>query len=177
MRTERARTALSGSIGHRSAVARRRCPPRSNPPPVPRRPRPRAAPPTCSTARHDDLGCPVVADQSIPLRVAKRRSDRRSDDGQVILEGPSAGRKLEPDLLVCRAPLRNRTVDLLLTMNPRVHAVANWDDAGQVSGGALCCRPTYLFIKLARLGGVPVKPVTEGKRACERIGPTSRVRS
>jgi hypothetical protein len=79
-------------------------------------------------------------------RTAKRRSERRSDDGQVILETPSAGRKLEPDLLVCGAPLRNRTVDLLLTIYPRVHAVANWDDAGQVRGGALCCRPTYLFI-------------------------------
>jgi hypothetical protein len=47
-------------------------------------------------------------------------------------------------LLVCGAPLRNRTVDLLLTIYSRPDAVANWDDAGQVKGGALCCRPTYL---------------------------------
>ena len=44
------------------------------------------------------------------------------------------------------APLRNRTVDLLLTIYPRVHAVANCGDAGQARGGARCCRPTYLFI-------------------------------
>jgi hypothetical protein len=46
-----------------------------------------------------------------------------------------------------RAPLRNRTVDLLLTIYPRDDAVANCADAGQVRGGTLCCRPTYLFIE------------------------------
>jgi hypothetical protein len=51
-----------------------------------------------------------------------------------------------PANVLVRAPLRNRTVDLLLTIYPRDDAVANWDDAGQVRGGALCCRPTYLFI-------------------------------
>jgi hypothetical protein len=45
-----------------------------------------------------------------------------------------------------RAPLRNRTVDLLLTIYPRADAVAICDDAGQVRGGARCCRPTYLVI-------------------------------
>ena len=55
------------------------------------------------------------------------------------------------------APLRNRTVDLLLTIYPRDDAVANWDDAGQVRGGVLCCSPTYLFITPARLGGGPIK--------------------
>lgn len=39
------------------------------------------------------------------------------------------------------------TVDRLLTMNPHPDAVANWDDAGQVRGGAHCCSPTYLFIE------------------------------
>jgi hypothetical protein len=34
----------------------------------------------------------------------------------MILEVPSAQRELGPDLLVCGAPLRNRTVDLLLTI-------------------------------------------------------------
>ena len=71
----------------------------------------------------------------MPPRVAKRRSQRRSDDGQVILKVLTAGRKPEPDLLVCRAPLRNRTVDLLLTMdNQQVPVTAaeplNWPDAG-----------------------------------------------
>ncbi len=45
-----------------------------------------------------------------------------------------------------RAPLRNRTVDLLLTIYPRADAVAICDDAAQVRGGARCCRPTYLVI-------------------------------
>jgi hypothetical protein len=61
-----------------------------------------------------------------------------------------------------RAPLRNRTVDLLLTIYPRVHAVANWDDAGQVRGGALCCSPTYLFITPARLNGGPIEAGYQG---------------
>jgi hypothetical protein len=71
-----------------------------------------------------------------------------------------------------RAPLRNRTVDLLLTIYLRVHAVANCDDAGQVRGSALCCSPTYMVITAARLGGDPLRPTTEGKRACKRIVPT-----
>ncbi len=45
-----------------------------------------------------------------------------------------------------RAPLRNRTVDLLLTIYPRADAVAICDDAAQVRGSALCCRPTYMVI-------------------------------
>jgi len=64
-----------------------------------------------------------------------------------------------------RAPLRNRTVDLLLTIYPRVHAVANWNDAGQVRGGPLCCRPTYLFIaRTSRFMSAP-PVVTLRKRA------------
>ena len=51
--------------------------------------------------------------------------------------------KNAPDL---GAPLRNRTVDLLLTIYPRADAVAICDDAGQVRGSARCCRPTYLVI-------------------------------
>jgi len=46
-----------------------------------------------------------------------------------------------------RPPLRNRTVDLLLTIYPRPDAVAICDDAAQVRGGARCCGPTYLLIK------------------------------
>ena len=46
-----------------------------------------------------------------------------------------------------RAPLRNRTVDLLLTIYPHVYAVAISVVPGQVRGGARCCRPTYMVIK------------------------------
>jgi hypothetical protein len=54
------------------------------------------------------------------------------------------------------APWRDRTAYLLLTIYPPADAVANWDDAGQVRGGAPCCRPTYLFIKRPMLGGDPI---------------------
>ena len=40
--------------------------------------------------------------------------------------------------------------------------------------GALCSRPTYLFIKPAKLGGDPSRPATEGNRASERMVPTCR---
>ena len=63
-----------------------------------------------------------------------------------------------------RAPLRNRTVDLLLTIYPRADAVANWDDAGQVRGGALCCRPTYLVIAWHPAVMSPPQLVTLRKR-------------
>lgn len=55
-----------------------------------------------------------------------------------------------------RAPSRNRTVDLLFTIYPYADAVANCADVGQVRGGPLCCRPTYLFIKSAKLSGDPI---------------------
>jgi hypothetical protein len=42
--------------------------------------------------------------------------ERRSTDGQVILERTSGRSENRLDLLRCGAPLRNRTVDLLLTM-------------------------------------------------------------
>jgi hypothetical protein len=75
----------------------------------------------------------------------------------MILKVTLSRAKPEADLLVYGAPLRNRTVDLLLTIYPWVHAVANWDDAGQVRGSPLCCSPTYLFITPARLGGDPIE--------------------
>ena len=90
------------------------------------------------------------------------RPGRRSDDSQMILKQPAPVSNLEPDLLVCGAPLRNRTVDLLLTIYPRADAVAICDDAAQARGGARCCRPTYLVITrgpggpdAALLGGRP----------------------
>jgi hypothetical protein len=45
------------------------------------------------------------------------RPDRRSDDGQMILRAAQVDQNLRLDLLFCGAPLRNRTVDLLLTMD------------------------------------------------------------
>jgi hypothetical protein len=63
-----------------------------------------------------------------------------------------------------RAPLRNRTVDLLLTIYLYVHAVANCGDAGQVRGSALCCSPTYLFIALHPAAVIGAQLVTLRKR-------------
>jgi hypothetical protein len=75
-----------------------------------------------------------------------------------------------------RAPLRNRTVDLLLTIYPRPDAVANWDDAGQVRGGPLCCRPTYLFIESGAVIAASTSAVTLCRRAHDR-GCHRRLRS
>jgi hypothetical protein len=47
----------------------------------------------------------------------------RSNDGHVIFEVPSKAPELGPDLLFCGAPLRNRTVDLLLTIDKQCVAV------------------------------------------------------
>ena len=52
----------------------------------------------------------------MPLSTANRCPERRSNDGQMIFEdlpAPETG----ADLLFRGAPLRNRTVDLLLTMD------------------------------------------------------------
>jgi hypothetical protein len=50
------------------------------------------------------------------LTVQQRRPERRSDGGQMILKVTRSHSHLDPDLLIYGAPLRNRTVDLLLTM-------------------------------------------------------------
>jgi hypothetical protein len=53
-----------------------------------------------------------------------RRPERRSDDGQTILEMFQTDHNMSLDLLICGAPLRNRTVDLLLTMDHRTVPVS-----------------------------------------------------
>src|SRR5712692_8387713 len=72
-----------------------------------------------------------------------------------------------------RAPWRDRTAYLLLTIYPRVHAVANCDDAGQVRGGPPCCRPTYLFIESGPVTAASTSVVTLRRRAhgrgCHRL--------
>ena len=45
------------------------------------------------------------------------RPERRSTDGQMILKVTPDRSEVPPDLLLCGAPLRNRTVDLLLTIH------------------------------------------------------------
>jgi len=55
----------------------------------------------------------------VRLSANSPRPARRSNDGQAILDLLPAARELGPDLRFRGVPLRNRTVDLLLTMNPR----------------------------------------------------------
>src|SRR5262249_22545366 len=55
------------------------------------------------------------------------------------------------------APSRIRTCGLLLRSNPAADAVANWDNAGQVSGGTHCCSPSYLVIAAGQAATVTVQ--------------------
>ncbi len=61
-------------------------------------------------------GTGAIESQSVWLIANSARPARRSNDGQAILDALSAAREPGPDLRFCGAPLRNRTVDLLLTM-------------------------------------------------------------
>jgi hypothetical protein len=53
----------------------------------------------------------------VRLSANSARPARRSTDGQAILDVLPATGKPGSDLRLCRAPLRNRTVDLLLTIH------------------------------------------------------------
>ena len=74
-------------------------------------------------------------------------------------------------MVLRRAPWRDRTAYLLLTIYPRADAVANWDDPGQARGGALCCGPTYLFI--TALGGSWSAPLPVTVRKLQRMPPSA----
>ena len=84
--------------------------PRSN------RSRFRPAGPACSTPPGRHARELAIASQPVRLSANSARPARRSTDGQAILDVLPAAGKLGSDLRFCRAPLRNRTVDLLLTM-------------------------------------------------------------
>jgi hypothetical protein len=75
-----------------------------------------AACPACSTFQANDLGQPVIQGRSVPLSGGGGCPERRSNDGQMILNALPPSWKLGLDLRFRGAPLRNRTVDLLLTM-------------------------------------------------------------
>src|ERR1022692_332489 len=72
--------------------------------------------PGCPPARPGEPDCPAITDQCVPLSAARHRPERRSDDGQMTFKALPAARESGPDLGFCGAPLRNRTVDLLLTI-------------------------------------------------------------
>ena len=78
------------------------------------------------------------------------RPERRSTDGQMILTVAPAGRTHGLDLLVYGAPLRNRTVDLLLTIWTFLGSLPNTEAAGPAAAdparsgpaaGRETCRP------------------------------------
>jgi hypothetical protein len=69
--------------------------------------------------RERHAGRRAIDGQSVRLSANSPRPERRSTDGQMILTVTPAGRKPRLDLLVCGAPLRNRTVDLLLPWEMR----------------------------------------------------------
>jgi hypothetical protein len=81
---------------------------------------PRRHHPGCSTRAFAAPDRRVIESQSVRLSANFLRSERRSTDGQVILKQTSGRSENRPDLLFCGAPLRNRTVDLLLTMHTSV---------------------------------------------------------
>src|ERR1017187_5216488 len=58
----------------------------------------------------------VIEGQSVMPRDSDPRSERRSTDGQTILKVARSNQEQPADLVICGAPLRNRTVDLLLTI-------------------------------------------------------------
>ena len=118
---------------HRKTILPPKCPPGNQPTSTDTNRRPPSA---GTLARFPQLAGPLTC--SYHGQTLKRVTDSLSKNGSDL-----------------RAPLQNRTVDLLLTIYPRVHAVANCGIAGQARGGPLCCRPTYLVIKPARLGADP----------------------
>jgi hypothetical protein len=73
--------------------------------------------PGCSTRAFATPDRRVIENQSVRLSANSPRPERRSNDGQLILTATSDQSQEPSDLLLCGAPLRNRTVDLLLTMN------------------------------------------------------------
>ena len=100
---------------------------------------------TCSTSRPRWARPPVIAGRSMRLSAIDGRPERRSDDGQMILRVASAGQNLGLDLPFCGAPLRNRTVDLLLTI---------WTFPGSLpstvsAGPAAAARPVYRDLRPA----------------------------
>jgi hypothetical protein len=89
----------------------------------------------CSTCAYATSNRRAIESQSVRLSANSLRPERRSDDGQMILQVILADQEPRSDLLFCGAPLRNRTVDLLLTIdNQQVPVTAvealNWPFAG-----------------------------------------------
>jgi hypothetical protein len=71
----------------------------------------------CSTRAFAATDRRVIESHSVRLSANFLRPERRSTDGQMILKRTSDRSETRPDLLFSGAPLRNRTVDLLLTMD------------------------------------------------------------
>ena len=113
--------------------------------------------PGCSTARLGELDCPAITHQCVPSSTARHRPERRSDDGQMISEALPAAREPGPDLGFRGAPLRNRTVDLLLTMQRRASTLDRLDRSdgrtgrrGSLAIGSHVCRSLVASVRPVR---------------------------
>jgi hypothetical protein len=78
---------------------------------------------------------PVIGGRSVMLPDGDRRPERRSNHGQMILRVFCAGHEALADLLLRGAPLRNRTVDLLLTMGHSNHSLTWYNALGRADLG------------------------------------------
>jgi hypothetical protein len=110
----------------RFSSLKKRCAARGRAAPQAGQPPPRTKQPTasgtlaCSTSVSAAPDRRAIESQSLRLSANSLRPERRSTDGQVILKKTAGRSENRPDLLLCGAPLRNRTVDLLLTMHTSV---------------------------------------------------------
>jgi hypothetical protein len=109
------------------------------------------------------------------LSAINGRPERRSDDGQMILRAARVAQKLRLDLLVCGAPLRNRTVDLLLTI---------WRQGGQWRSMSQASR--LIRVSCSQVGAVsllhfaaaqlyPAPPDRRASVVCPSMRTTGRV--
>jgi hypothetical protein len=78
-----------------------------------------SCPPRLFNPREQHARPRAIGSQSVRLSANSARPARRSTDGRTILDALPAAQEPGPDLRFRGAPLRNRTVDLLLTMDIR----------------------------------------------------------
>src|ERR1035438_6870960 len=101
---------------------------------------------SCSTSVTTTSNRRAAESRSVRLSANSPRPERRSDDGQRILKPRWPHLEQPSDLLLCGAPLRNRTVDLLLTMLPSA--------SSRISSVHFACIRPALPMRISRSRGV-----------------------
>ena len=134
----------------------------------------------CSTRAFAATDRRVIESHSVRLSANFLRPERRSTDGQMILKRTSGPSETRPDLLFCGAPLRNRTVDLLLTMDHQtvpvsaVEALSRQNASSPQRGRAQISPHRLRFAPQMPLVMIYGWPPTGKASACERsFGPHS----